>query len=285
MGKKSQQKPSGNTKSDGKTIPQNQLYCWFFTYNNPDEPEKPEKLANFLKEFCKKFYFQLEKGEKCGTLHFQGVFSLKIKEYFATVSNILGKQFHIEPVEKWFKAVNYCAKSETRIAGPWDHESTFIKTITNLFPVQQSILNIILNARKNNETRYILWFWEPIGNIGKSELVLYLGVHHKALLLNNACSKDIAFSIDNQEIVVFDFPRLAEDRTNYTAMEQLTNGWIFSGKYESKTKMFNKPIVVAFANWPPNIESMSKDRWKIYQCPSRNEPPILTHIEYLENNW
>ena len=37
----------------------------------------------------------------------------------------------------------------------------------------------------------------------------------------------------------------------------------FSGKYESGMVRYNKPHVIIFANCRPDIEKLSKDRWKV----------------------
>lgn len=59
------------------------------------------------------------------------------------------------------------------------------------------------------------------------------------------------------------FSRAEQGYVNYGALESSKNGHVFSGKYESGSKAFNKPHVICFANAPPDLESMSKDRWNV----------------------
>lgn len=256
MSQKSQDKPGGNTKTPG---PLYQQYRWCITL--PYEETTASQLSQHLKSFCKKFTYQAEKAES-GFQHWQIEISLNNKEYFASVKNLIGfDKAHIEPTKNYFAAKNYCSKQDTRIEGPYNEKSVFIKTITTLRKWQQNIVNII---KEEPDDRSIYWYWEKTGNIGKSVFCKYLAVHHEATIFNNGKFSDLAFAIpDNPKIIVFDLPRQSEERFNYSAVEAIKNGMIFSGKYESKTKIFNSPHVLIFANYEPDKSAMSKDRWKI----------------------
>ncbi len=48
---------------------------------------------------------------------------------------------------------------------------------------------------------------------------------------------------------------------SYDSIEQLKNGYFVSTKYESCQCIFNPPVVIIFANFPPNRAKMSEDRW------------------------
>lgn len=251
----SQNKPEGNTKTSGS---KNQYYRWFFTC--PKEKYEASQLSQHLKDFCKEFYFQGEKGEN-GYEHWQGCFSLKIKEYFSTVKNHFCNEFHLEHSKDWFKCIKYCNKTETRIEGPFNHESIFIDIITELYPWQQMIVNIIKNTP---DKRTIHWFWEPKGCAGKTELCKYLHVKFNSNIVQNAGTGDIAYSIkNNPKSVIFSLPRSCEERVNYEAIESIKDGIIFSKKYESCCKIFNNPHVIIFANFPPDKHKLSIDRWNI----------------------
>lgn len=257
---RSQEKPMRNTSI--ASSPRNQLYRWQFTLD-ADKPDSysPEELWKILKEVCKEFYFQLEKGSE-GYLHYQGVLSLKNKKYMEGVKNIIGKQsVHLEPVRDLKKLVNYCQKEDTRVSGPWSIQSTWIRTISSFRDWQQNLIEFI---KDKPDDRTILWYSDPIGSAGKTQMAKYLAVHRKAIVLNNAKTSDIAYAIpDNPEIVIFDLSRSNEGHINYGAIEQVKNGLVFSAKYESKMKYFNSPHVVVFANTEPDYDQMSLDRWKI----------------------
>jgi len=74
---------------------------------------------------------------------------------------------------------------------------------------------------------------------------------------------DVAYMYDNQPIVVFDLPRDSADFTNYGTIEHMKDGQIISPKYTSVCKMFDVPHVIVFANFLPDMNKLSVDRWRI----------------------
>lgn len=254
MSQTSQDKPGGNTKTPGS-----QLYLWMITL--PAENIEAPELSQNLSGFCKKFVFQKEKGEKTGYLHWQIFISLKTKEYFNTVKNLFPSSAHIEPVKDGWKAAKYCEKSETRVEGPYNEKTEFLKLITELYPWQAMIRDICLETP---DDRTVRWVWESAGNRGKTQFCKYMAVKHGAVVLGNGAFKDIAMALPaNPKIVLFNLTRDLEEKVNYSALEAIKDGMIFSGKYESKMKIFDSPHVIVFANFPPRKESMSLDRWVI----------------------
>jgi len=255
MSQASQEKPGGNTRTP---VPQHQLYRWFFTLSYVECTAS--QLSQLLKLISKEFLFSGEIGEG-GYKHWQGCFSLKTKEYFATVKNHFPSTIHLEPCKHWWKANNYCMKLETHIEGPYNEKSVFIETITDLYPWQENIKDICL---EKPDDRSIRWYWEPKGCRGKTAFCKYMAVHHKACILGNGAFKDLACSLpDDPKIVIFNLTRDLEERINYSALEAIKDGLMFSAKYESHTKVFNSPHVIVFANFEPKTESMSQDRWII----------------------
>jgi len=257
VSQKSQEKPIGNTISIGART---QLYCWFFTL--PMEECSASQLSQLLKGFCKKFNFQGEKA-KSGFLHWQGNFSLITKEYFQTVKNRFPCSIHLEATKHVFKAVEYCQKNDSRIEGPYNEKSTFVTTITyeQMYKWQKDVIDYI---NKPVHPRELLWIYDNAGAKGKTSLAKYLCVHHNACFLSNGKTSDISFAIgDDVKIVVINFTRDNEERINYGSIEAIKDGMVFSGKYESKSKIFDPPHIIIFANFSPRLESMSLDRWNI----------------------
>lgn len=84
---------------------------WFLTINNPESND----LAQHEKESFA--IWQREKGEK-GTEHLQGAIFFKNAIAFTTIKNLYPRA-HIEKVKSQKKAIAYCGKEDTRIAGPW----------------------------------------------------------------------------------------------------------------------------------------------------------------------
>lgn len=111
--------------------------------------------------------------------------------------------------------------------------------------------------------RQILWFWEKTGGFGKSTFAKWLARTQNAFYSTGGKSADIAYAYQDEKIVVFDLPRTSAEYMNYNVVEQLKNGMIFSGKYQSEMKFFEIPHVVVFANYEPDTDKLSQDRWFI----------------------
>lgn len=294
----SQFKSSRNTTAQGAAddkIPKFQLYRWFFTLSAKVEPVEPEKsgsgilkggsinggvlralalearsLNNIFQTIAKEWYFQLEKGEN-GYIHFQGCFSLKDKEYFSSVKNLLGRDdVHLEPIKNWNASKNYTTKNFTRLLGPWNNKSVWIDTIQDLYPWQDELVNLLKVPCTDNRTIY--WYYDRTGCNGKTSLCKYLYVHLGACIFNNGKFNDLAHALpEAPEIVCFNLPRCLEKKVNYSAIEAIKDGLIFSGKYDSRTKVFNSPHVVIMANFPPDYKALSLDRWKVVDLAANGE--------------
>lgn len=301
----SQTDPSRNTNSDDSVKqPMNQLYKWQFTLKSKVEPEKPEiggvvgvsshstygarlkaeirALAALLNGIAKEWYVQLEEGEKTGYRHYQGCMSLIHKEYKGTVINIMGLNAHIEPAKDWNALKAYSTKNETRIEGPWSHKSVFVDTITDLYPWQQEVVDLV--TMPCTDDRKIHWFFDEDGCKGKTQLCKYLHVFYDATILNNGKFSDLAYALpDDPKIVCLLLPRTVEGRVNYSAIESIKDGLIFSAKYESGTKCFNSPHVIVMANFLPDESALSRDRWNIHYMYNEDEDVCeLDGNEYID---
>lgn len=127
------------------------------------------------------------------------------------------------------------------------------------------------------DTRSVYWFYDPIGNTGKTKLSKYLRVNfpqHWFITKDMGTSRDAATIITNalhagwnQHGIIIDLPRCAENHNRmYQYIEEITDGLVTSQKYNGRSEVFDSPHVVIFANWLPKTESLSKDRWNhIYQ--------------------
>lgn len=140
--------------------------------------------------------------------------------------------------------------------------------------------------------RTIHWFWEPWGNVGKSDIVRWLVVRHNAMICAGKAT-DMKFQIANHfaktgEVtrnVVFDIPRSMENYISYSGMEEIKNGVFSSPKFESCTYVGPRPRVFVFANFKPEpgIE-MSKDRFKIFRIVvEREEGEIRVSQTFCDN--
>lgn len=182
--------------------------------------------------------------------------------YFEQFKNMLGfDKAHIEPTKDYFKAKAYCSKTETRIEGPYDEKSIFLNTpeLTKSWQI-----NAKAECLEKPDYRKIKWYVDIVGGAGKTDFCIHMYDTMKACIFNNGKFSDIAYALpENPQIIIFDLPRTLEERVNYTAIEACKNGLIFSGKYESSMKRFNKPHVIVMANFEPDYNALSKDRWDV----------------------
>lgn len=133
---------------------------------------------------------------------------------------------------------------------------------------QQECLNIVQTPPGDRKVR---WFWENVGNVGKSWMARYLSLHHKATILRSMKKADMLHAltktISDSTVVVFDLTRSTEDgavKVVYEVIEQLLDRVISSGKYDSLTMYLQKVHVLVFANFEPDRASMSLDRWDVH---------------------
>lgn len=115
------------------------------------------------------------------------------------------------------------------------------------------------------DTRSVYWYWDTKGNTGKSFMVDWLVANYEAVVFTHGKMHDIAHAYDYQKVVCFDLSRTQEEKLDavYMALECFKNGRMFSGKYESTTKVFEVPHVIVFANFAPDKSKLSADRWKV----------------------
>jgi hypothetical protein len=122
-------------------------------------------------------------------------------------------------------------------------------------------------VQRYDDSRTVWWFFDSVGNTGKT----YLGewfVNLDGVKLENGRSQDIAMVIKDQKYVVFDFTRQTVGHINYSIIENIKNGRVFSSKYHSISKVLeNRPTVICFANCMPNTgpNTLSQDRWRIFE--------------------
>lgn len=256
--------------SDNKKRESPRAY-WCFTLNNYDENEC-EILYNVLKYECDWFIFQEEIGES-GTPHLQGTLKLKGKDRKRLLQmKGINERAHWEPTKSVKSSIVYCTKQKSRAGNQYVYGIDIPEEIRVSEPYgwQLEVMDIVMDEP---DERSIYWFFEPNGNVGKSSLIKYLVVRHNGIVVNGKGS-DIMHSISkraNKRLIICDIPRVSLDYVNYSAIENVKNGLIFSGKYDSDQYVFNCPHVLCFANELPIIENFSIDRWKIFLIDAENQ--------------
>lgn len=154
-----------------------------------------------------------------------------------------------------------------------------VKNTLSLEQIKQEMASITLRGWQNGiknlvneepDSRSIHWFWENQGNVGKSFMARYLSVTVDALIVQSMKKADMVYLLSkyirNTSVVVFDLCRSSEQgavTVVYEVVEMLKNGYLTSGKYDSSSLTFKPPHVLCFANFEPDRNALSTDRWKI----------------------
>lgn len=143
-------------------------------------------------------------------------------------------------------------------------------------PWQATLLD---KLRGPADDRHIFWITDLAGGCGKSRLAKHLYLEYGAVNLSGKIADmALCFSKKPAKIVIFDISRSAAEQSNhlYTMAENLKNGVIFSGKYQSCESRFEPPHVVFFANTHPEQGKWSDDRcWETQLSAADKEAAVL----------
>lgn len=125
-------------------------------------------------------------------------------------------------------------------------------------------------SEKAQDDRKVMWYYDPVGNHGKTFMAKHLAKYYDAYVTTKANTYHVATMIQEllkrgkqPELVVFNFTRQQEDHKVYECIESLKDGLITAQKYVGQTLVFDSPHVVVFANYLPDVSTMSQDRWDI----------------------
>jgi hypothetical protein len=271
-------------------------YVWDFTLPRLDLD--PNILKDNLRKNCKKYSFQLEKGES-GYEHWQGRISLIKKKSLKALINSFSvythwAKAHFSPTSSNAKGdMFYVIKDDTRIDGPWT-EKDEIKVITTqmklfnqwgLLPWQEKAKEICQEFC----LRTIDLIYDPNGNAGKSlfsEHMEYEGLAEEIppfRMMDDIFQWVATRPIKSAYIV--DMPRgMKKDKLGdfYSGIEVIKNGVAYDKRYTAKKIRFNRPRVFVFTNTLPALDLMSKDRWSIWTI-IKND--LVKWDELLENKY
>ena len=65
--------------------------------------------------------------------------------------------------------------------------------------------------------------------------------------------------------MIITVPRTAAGYVSYSAIEEIKDGMIYSGKYEGGFANIEHPHVIILANFEPEREKLSSDRWNVIE--------------------
>lgn len=253
-------------------------YIWDFTLKS--EKIKDENiLKDNLRLKCKKWNFQLEKGEG-GYEHYQGRISLIKKKSLSAIIKFfkvdpIWNPAHFSPTSNCCKGdIFYVTKEDTRIKGPWSNKDEVlyiprqIREMEGLRPFQQSIID------KGGvwDKRTINLVYCQKGNLGKTLLVGYCRAYKigRALPPIND-QKDLlrmVCDLPTSKMYMFDMPRAMNKEKLYqfySAVETIKDGYAYDDRYVFKEKVFDCPNIWIFSNNLPMMSMLSEDRWKLWK--------------------
>lgn len=263
-----------DTRAGGNTInPSSRSRQWCCTINNYTDSDLTQ-LTQLTQQ--SRFWIIGKEVSESGTPHLQCYFQFKNAKRFRTLKDI-------SPRAHWEKAkgdiqqnYKYCSKDgdfTTNIKPKITIDDLISEVLSEYKNVtwkkwQQDVLDI-LDTKPDGRT--IIWIHEPTGNVGKSFLSRYLACEASTVISSGKATdvfnqvKTIVDSGIRPKTVICDIPRVAKDYVSYQALENLSNGYLYSGKYEGGKIVFPYLHIICFANQLPVISNMSKDRWRIYK--------------------
>lgn len=242
--------------------------CWSITIHNYNDDEF-DNYKKILSEHSKEFVIGKENGKNNCTPHLQIYVRFNDGKSMSSIKKLLNNEtIHCEIARNGAALKNYCKKEGVyTVYTELNPEEIILETEykdVKWKHWQEEILKL------EPDRRYIHWYWDEHGNIGKSYLKDYLCLLGKACLVSNKHA-DSAFAIKEYvknkkkcpEYLILDIPRSDNEIINYGNIEKLKGRVIFSSKFESGQFALLPNILVVFANIPPCKSKMSSDRWRI----------------------
>lgn len=276
-----------------------------------------DDVGKCLLKLCKKFVFQLEKGEKNDYVHYQGRISLikstlkkTLLEQFCNILKCENKDApqYLEPTTKGVHKTsnfNYVLKEATRVDGPWTEkdftddklkEPVYIPRqyrdkMNNLYPFQKQIKE----SGKVFNDRDVNLILSNKGCDGKTTIAHICRLFDKGLviptindaerLVASVCDICMAKNIRDPSPLFFDMPRaMSKDRLFgiYSAIESIKSGYLYDLRNKYKEWDIDSPQIWVFCNELPDLSLLSLDRWKIWKINDKKELERMT-AEDIEN--
>lgn len=253
---------------------------WCFTHNNWCEQQLVEMVEMFSK-FDMEYVIGEEVGDE-GTPHLQG--AVFAKHVFRPMEK-LGLTFkpHWEKCKGTREQnITYCTKQ-----GGTVHSN--IKMPEQLYCPEiygwQLQVAEIVEVDPLPSDRTIHWFWEPTGNVGKSDLMRWLVIKKGAVVCAGKAADMkhliVTYTEKNNgvwpKIIVIDVPRVMQGYLSWSGLEEVKNGIFASSKYESQMFCMNRPHMIVLANFAPEPgREMSADRFNIVRI-GEEYTPCETH--------
>lgn len=150
---------------------------------------------------------------------------------------------------------------------------------------------VIVLLRCPPSRRTALWFWERLGNAGKSILIRHCVIMFGDILVIHGGGRDVFSAVADWvspiskegkalpgrklRAVIVDVARSASEDFCPVAAEKLLDGCYLTRKYRSRAVLHDPIHFIVFSNSPPERRLLSEDRWAVYWVggnPGQTEP-------------
>lgn len=277
-----------------KKGPYKPVACYDFRHNliNDETGEEIPRndIIKSFKGITKKWALQIEEGDS-GYKHYQGRVSLIKKRRKMDALKLFSIPFmYFEPTEtgEYIKGnAFYQLKVDTRIAGPWTDKDINNDDLQEELYVPRQYRNIMDNLRPFQEdiiksadefnARTINLIVCVEGNKGKSVIASLCELFKNGIdlppcndaekLIASLCNICVKRNLRNPSPVFIDLPRAMEKSRLHgviTAIEQIKKGKLYDLRYQYKTWWIDSPAIWVFSNHLPDLDLLSRDRWKLW---------------------
>jgi len=261
---------SGNTK-EAATLSEVRHKGWFLTENNPrTNLEGLYDTVTKIDAMKCDYVIQLEIGAEEKVPHLQGCVWFESARTMPQMK-LISERAHWEVANNKKACINYCSKIETATGEIW-HRGLALppKDPLSKYDLRPWQMKTKWILKEEPDDRTIHWFWDREGASGKTLLQKHLVITQDALVLSGKAT-DIKYAISKRvnedckpvTIILLNYSRSNEDFVSYEAIEQVKDGLFFSGKYESQMCVYDCPHVICFANFAPQQDKLSLDRWDV----------------------
>jgi hypothetical protein len=275
--------------------------------------DDPRKFYERIGKHFKSLVFSLERGNKCGKLHFQGRGTLyeRIRPESARrieLAQEMGLWFMQPTCKANIGNTNYQQKEYTHVDGPWSHKTppalktSDIEYIDSIRADGLPYLEELVEYLKAPPgAREILWIYDSIGNLKKSavqswlqynqlaEWVPFVDNHKDLLQFCHGFVGKPAYTINIPRGIGTKDEKSRKDFMSFmSAIESLRDGKVYDLRNFPKKAEMNRPHVVIFSNMRPILDSASRDRWKIvsidkdFKFVDVTEEILKSHDEYMQ---
>lgn len=144
-------------------------------------------------------------------------------------------------------------------------------------PWENTLDKIIAEHQESPDTRAVHWFYDEIGETGKTVNAKNLVFEHGAFYTTGGKATDIYHAYNLEPIAILNICASQNKECSehlYKILEEFKDGIFTSGKYGSTTKIFTSPLVIVFSNHAPDTTKMKKNRLFTYNIETLNNPNI-----------